>query len=290
MTTVYKYKKCDVFGFAKSIKNICVNGYDKDLIIYRNKPTGEEQKAADINTDNDDLTEDEITELTKLKKEYEKYEETLKDKSVIIYDFDSKDESKNIKMMENIAKIGEGKTIIIDLSSNWMNDIDIATDKDKDASDISTASFKHDDQTFNKAMTGQSTQLEAFSSNRYTVIYGKKTAGIQASTANPHIFNHNVIDSLAKNGVVVDIKTDTELRILKFMRELEKLRKFNIFFIHPSYDLEYSEYESPSDISNPTYIKGKGEICAIAYRALILRFFPYLTILTESMREDAYLF
>ena len=104
MTTVYKYKKCDVFGFAKSIKNICVNGYDKDLIIYRNKPTGEEQKAADINTDNDDLTEDEITELTKLKKEYEKYEETLKDKSVIIYDFDSKDESKNIKMMENIAK------------------------------------------------------------------------------------------------------------------------------------------------------------------------------------------
>ena len=155
---------------------------------------------------------------------------------------------------------------------------------------IATGNYKHDDQELNKIITGQSAQLDAFSQNVYTVIYGKKTAGLSNGNNNQHIFNHNVIDSLAKNGVIVDPSVGEELSIHKIIRQLETLRKFNIFFVHSALDLEYTEYESPSEISQPTYIKGKGEICAVAYRALILRFFPYLTIITESMRENAYLF
>ena len=74
------------------------------------------------------------------------------------------------------------------------------------------------------------------------------------------------------------------------MRELEQLRKFIIFFVHPALDIAYTEHESPNEISHPVYIKGKGEIASIAYRALVLRFFPDLTIVSESMRENAYLF
>lgn len=318
MTTVYKYKKCNVFGFTKSLKNLCNTKYNHDLYIFTDEPKGKQTKASDINIDNDDIDDDEYKELKKLKEEYETYENVMKDKSVKVFNYihpkeiheeqttnddqdeenedvleseqDAEADKQNIKNIELISAIkSECPTVVIDLSSGWMSDIKIATEKDNKEGETN-ANYKHDDQTLNKTMTGQTTQLEAFSKNIYTVIYGKKTAGIPQGSNNTLTFNHNVIDSLAKNGVIVDINVKKELKIHKFIRELEKLRKFNVFFIHPYLELEFTEFESPSEISNPIYKKGSGEICAIAYRALILRFFPYLTIMTESMREDAYMF
>lgn len=238
MTTVYKYKKCNVFGFAQNVEAV-LKRYPDNVHIYDNENE---------------------TDITDIKKDIQESSDVI-------------------------------PTFVFDLESDIFKDIAIVTDDDDSKnSEISTGNYKHDDQELNRIITGQSTQLDAFSQNIYTVIYGKKTAGLSNGNNNQHIFNHNVIDSLAKNGVIVDPSVGEELSIHKIIRQLETLRKFNIFFVHSALDLEYTEYESPSEISQPTYTKGKGEICAVAYRALILRFFPYLTIITESMRENAYLF
>lgn len=233
MSTVYKYKKCEKFGFARSVDEI-KERYD-DFILYNND-----------NTDIQNL-----------------HEKATKDK-IPVY--------------------------VFDLESSIFSDIVVSTESNQKNTSITNDNYKHDDNELNKILTGQSNQLDAFSKNIYTVIYGKKAANIQNGKNNTHIFNHTVIDSLAKNGVIADPTSGTELSIHVIMRELEKLRKFIIFFVHSELDLNYTEHESPNEISHPVYIKNKGEITAVAYRALILRFFPSLTIVTESMRENAYLF
>lgn len=244
MSTVYKYKKCERFGFAQSINEIRER-YD-NIIVF----------------DNDN---------TKIEAIHEYKEMNDRDEIPIF---------------------------VFDLESKIFDDIIISVDKADDKKDanavknpsITNDSYKHDDNELNKIMTGQSTQLDAFSKNLYTVIYGKKGANIQNGQNNTHIFNHVVIDSLAKNGVIADPISNQEISIHTIMRELEQLKKFMIFFVHPALDIPYTEHESPNEISHPVYIKGKGEIAGVAYRALVLRFFPDLTIVTESMRENAYLF
>ena len=250
MATVYKYKKCNVFGFSRSLDTV-INKYN-NCIIYNNDNYFKE------------------------------------------FDKEFIDKNKESFIDPNNFNEEDIPTFIIDLTSSQFDDINILTDEkhDNNNNNIKTnnADFKRDDGDLRKIVTGQSSQLEAFSKNIYSVIYGKKTANIQQGKNNAHIFNHNVIDSLAKNGIICDQTSEQLLSVHLIFNELEKLRKFNIFFIHPKLDIEYVEQESPSEISHPVYIKGEGEITAVFYRTLVLRFFPYLTIVTESMRENAYLF
>lgn len=233
MSTVYKYKKCEKFGFAKSVDEI--SQHHEHFVLFNNDKT-------DIETIH-----------------------TYTDKETI-------------------------PVFVFDLESSIFSDIIVSTDGNQKNSGITNDNYKHDENELNKILTGQSSQLDAFSKNLYTVIYGKKAANIQNGKNNAHIFNHTVIDSLAKNGVIADPTAARELSIHIIMRELEQLRKFIVFFIHSELDLNYTEHESPNEISHPVYIKNKGEIASVAYRALVLRFFPSLTIVTESMRENAYLF
>lgn len=231
MSTVYKYKKCDKFGFAKTLSEI-------------------EQRYDNIIVFNDEKTD-----------------------------------------IETIHTYTDGIPVFVfDLESSIFSDIVVSTDGNNKNDSVTNDNYKHDENELNKILTGQSSQLDAFSKNIYTVIYGKKSSNIQNGKNNTHIFNHTVIDSLAKNGVIADPISGTEISIHTIMRELETLKKFSVFFLHSALDLNFTEHESPNEISHPVYIKNKGEIASVAYRALILRFFPTLTIVTESMRENAYLF
>lgn len=247
MTTSYKYKKCNIFGFAQSVDSIA----DKfnNVIIVDDSPLV--------------LTNEFVEQNRRLK----------------------------LTATDTQADI---PTFIINLEGEWFSDINILTDENKQDIDkqnqIGTNNYKHDDNELAKIITGQSTQLEAFTKNVYTVIYGKKTANISQGTNNAHIFNHNIIDSLARNGVISDQVSDNVLSVHMLFKQLEKLYTFNIFFVHSALELEYIQHESPTEISHPVYTKGKGEICAVVYRLLLLKFFPYLTIVSESMRENAYLF
>ena len=240
MTTVYKYKKCNLFGFAKTTETV-TDKFD-NCLVYDN---GNEFVMID--------------------------EDIMKDTN------------------EN----GVVYTFVFDLESEQFNDIHIKvdeTDSKTKTRDVTNGNYKHDEKELSRLISGNSSQLDAFTSNLYTVIYGKKTANIYQGQNNVHIFNHNVIDSLAKNGIIVDQSSNGKLSVHNIMDELEKLRHFNVFFIHSFLDLDYVVNESPSELSHPIYVKGKGEITAVFYRNLVLRFFPYLTITTESMRENAYLF
>lgn len=253
MSTTYRYKKCKLFGFSQQI----------DYVL-------DKQHSSPSNTI---IVNDEPLTLS---------DEFIEHNKQMVLNGEQ----------ENVP------TFVIDLTGKWFSDINILTDENKTgdqqqssfATQQTNANYRRDDNELSKIITGQSTQLEAFTKNVYTVIYGKKTANIPQGINNAHIFNHNVIDSLARNGVVSDQVSDNVLSVHKLFNQLEKLYLFNIFFVHPSLELEYVEHESPTEISHPIYTKGVGEICAVFYRCLLLRFFPYLTIVSESMRENAYLF
>ena len=252
MTTSYKYKKCNIFGFAQSVDNVAEKF--NNVIIVGDCPLV--------------LTDEFIEQNRQLKLT-----------------------TTDMNQQENVLDI---PTFIVDLEGKWFSDINILTDENKQDTDkqnqVGTNNYKHDDNELAKIITGQSTQLEAFTKNVYTVIYGKKTANIPQGTNNAHIFNHNVIDSLARNGIISDQVSDNVLSVHALFKQLEKLYTFNIFFVHSALELEFIQHESPTEISHPVYTKGKGEICAVVYRLLLLKFFPYLTIVSESMRENAYLF
>ena len=254
MSTSYKYKKCNLFGFSQNMDN--VKNKFNNIIIIDNEPL--------------ELSEEFIEDNKQLK----------------------------LNMISSNINDDNIPTFVVNLEGSWFSDINILTDenksdnKNKDVNNVvqSTRNYKHDDNELSKIATGRTTQLEAFTKNVYTVIYGKKTANIPQGNNNSHIFNHNVIDSLARNGVVSDQVSNSVLSVHQLFNQLMKLYIFNIIFVHSALELEYIQHESPTDISHPVYIKGKGEICAIVYRLLLLKFFPYLTIVSESMRENAYLF
>ena len=282
MSTAYLYKKCRLFGFAQSLDKVPI----KDGLIIMDDAFFNNEHAK-----SDDAILDEFLAGT-----------ASDDSSSETVHHDDGDALDHLFTEGFIDKNRQGAlndddsvpTFVIDLTAKFFGDINILTDEKKEGEPINegitNGNYRRDDKELSKIASGRSTQLEAFSKNLYTVIYGKKTANIRQGYNNAHIFNHNVIDSLAKNGIICDQCSEKQLSVHKLFDCLERLYRFNIFFIHPSMDLEITECDGPTEISHPIYTKGLGEITAIFYRCLLLRFFPYLTIVSESMRENAYLF
>ena len=210
-----------------------------------------------------------------------------------IYVISSDDALKNISDKINIITLDNLKDIIninnlclvIDFNSDIFNDIHISYPKDK-KNEISKEQ-QITTKEIQQQLIGQSTQLDAFSNNLFAIIYGKKSANIQSCNAKQ---NHDVLDSLARNGVVCTPNTSNVLSIQIIVDYLQKCKSFRIFAMHDGFDGKYIEHEYPSEISHPSYIIGKGEILAVFYRYLLINFFGYCSIITDSMRENAYIF
>ncbi len=249
MITSYKYKKCDMFAFSNSIESVCEKCKDRSVEINY------------------------ITDKNKPKKnKYNKYLSYYK----------SLDDIKNIVPSDEIY-------IAVDLTMKVFSDIDIITDIDKTKSKDKETNKQYvkPENDLQQKMAGDSTHLDAFSSNRYTVINGKKSAAIPTCF---YTQNHDAIDSIARAGVVVDVKSSNKLSIKQLVENLGVHKKFVIIFIHPSLELDYIEHDSPNEISHPAYVRGEGEICAVVYRSLVLNFFGYCSVVSEKMRENKYLF
>lgn len=168
-------------------------------------------------------------------------------------------------------------------SSSIFSDIEISIDKsDKN---ISTSLYKPDKDFLKKASLGKTTQLDAFSENKFAIIHTKKTAGIESKIRNQ---NHDVLDTLAINGVMKSPETKKPLSIYKLVRKLEKFDKFNIVFIHPSYEVRCMNAEYPCEQIIPAYRINEGEILAVVYRYIVVYFFGYCSIFTDSMLEWRY--
>lgn len=237
MTTEYTIKKCNEFGYAKSLDDVLDNVAHGN-IYYLGNETNE-----------------------------------------------------NVEMLTSFGDIEKIKTenpvIAVDLTHDLFKDIVFSLKSDaKDNVSGTNKNYRNDPDELKKQVSNAD-QLNAFTSNMFTVIYGKKTANVKSVNFKQ---NHEVLDSLARNGVVCTPHTDDVLSMQILVDKLFKLRHFTIICIHPELELAYVSHEYPSDISHPAYIIGKGEITAVFYRYIMLNFFGYCSIITESMRENSYMF
>lgn len=167
--------------------------------------------------------------------------------------------------------------------SPMFNDIEISIDvNDKNTS---TSLYRPDKDALKQAALGKATQLDAFSENKFAIIHTKKHAGIETRIRNQ---NHDVLDTLAVNGVMKSPETAKPLSIYSLMVKLEQFEHFNIVFIHPAYEVKSMITEYPCEQIIPSYTINAGEILAIVYRYLVMRFFGYCSIFTDSMLEWRY--
>ena len=177
----------------------------------------------------------------------------------------------------------EEKTIDSVVAAPMFSDIEISIDiNDKNTS---SSLYKPDKDTLKQAALGKTTQLDAFSENKFAIIHTKKHAGIETKIRNQ---NHDVLDTLAVNGVMKSPESAKPLSIYLLMNKLEQFKHFSIVFIHPAYEVKSMISEYPCEQIIPSYIINQGEILAVAYRYLVMRFFGYCSIFTDSMLEWRY--
>lgn len=166
------------------------------------------------------------------------------------------------------------------------DDIKIVVNKEDPNVSSRHSIYKPDKEELKKASLGNSTQLEAFSKNKFTVIHTKKSANIDDRV---YRRNHDVLNSLARNGVVCSPDTGKELSLKRLMKKLQKFEKFDIVFVHPSYELKITRSEYPSELIEPSYTINEGELLAVVYRYIIINFFGYCSVFGEGMEEIEYL-
>lgn len=125
-----------------------------------------------------------------------------------------------------------------------------------------------------KPMMGSSDNLEAIKTNQYSILHGKKNANINSVNLNQ---NHEVIDSIAINGVMMGPKTELN-SIKKLFNILSKFESFELLLYNPYLIVEELSSTNPTVFSVPVVITGKGDICKIFYRYICLYFFGYMSI------------
>lgn len=177
----------------------------------------------------------------------------------------------------------ESKEIETVATAPMFDDIEISLDSNDP--NTSTTLYKPDRDNLKKAALGKATQLDAFSENKFAIIHTKKNAGIESFATGQ---NHDILDTLAVNGVMKSPDTKRPLSVYILMKQLEKFNTFDIIFIHPSYEVKYMSAEYPCEQIIPAYHINQGEILAVVYRYLVVNFFGYCSIFTDSMLEWRY--
>ena len=169
-------------------------------------------------------------------------------------------------------------------NSSLFNDIEIIIDEKNTGT--SNTMYKTSEHDLKQSTLGNSTQLEAFSKGMFTVIRGKKSANINDGGDR----NHDILDILAKNGVVCTPESLKYSSLDRLMDFLASFKSFDVIFIHPSLMNKSIKAEYPSDQGKPEYTMNEGELIAIVFRYLCLKFFGYKGVYDENQREYEYLF
>lgn len=164
------------------------------------------------------------------------------------------------------------------------SDIKIAVDKTESGS---SSRVFHGKDYLQRQLGGDSTQLEAFSKGIFTVIHGKKSAGLAYEN---RLMNHDVLDLLARNGVMHIPKDMANCSFEKLMNVFKQCKSFDVVFVHPSLLSKSIVVETPSEPVLPEYTLQQGEIIAIAFRYICVHFFGYKGVYDESLKEYDYLF
>lgn len=171
---------------------------------------------------------------------------------------------------------------VVDLTSDMFDDIHIIVPKN--SKDETNKEHVVDENELRNKVAGNSIQLEAFSTNNFVVIYGKKSGNVP-QVCNKQ--NHEIIDYLAMNGVVCSPNTKETLSFQKLVDFLSRFCSFSIFAVHPELDnTRFIEFDTPTQNSYPAYNITKGEIVAVFYRYIVKNFFGYCQVLDEETNRE----
>ena len=170
------------------------------------------------------------------------------------------------------------------ITTKPFEDVKVIVDKDDNGSSSTVYRERPDAQ---KALLGNATQLEAFSKGIFTVVKGKRSAGFNYEL---RLMNHDVLDLLAKNGIVC-VPLDMENGSFEqLMNVFKACSSFKVVFVHPSLLSKPIIVEHPCEQVLPEYEVRSGEILAIAFRYMCVHFFGYKGVHDESLKEYDYLF
>ena len=186
--------------------------------------------------------------------------------------------------IEDIEKIeDEYFTLIINAESELFSDVVFEVNQEK-LGESSKVGNKTQD-VCRDVLLGGSQQLEAFSNSKFTIIPGKRNAGIQSYHPKQ---NHDVIDSIARNGLMVTPITSTQFSIGRLFNILCTKKSFDIIILHSKLEVSIRDSSYPNDYVEPAYIVGQGEITTVFYRYICLYFFGYISVSNEEDRDRIY--
>lgn len=184
--------------------------------------------------------------------------------------------------INDIKKLPNDFTLIINTESELFSDVEFEVNKDHAGEN----SKKHkNDQDINQQMISSANQLEAFSNNKFTIVPGKRSANIQLHHPKQ---NHDVIDSIARNGLMVTPKVSTEISVGRLFNILCTKQSFNLIMVNKNLEVSIRESKYPNDYVEPAYTVGKGEIVTVFYRYICLYFYGYCSITSSEDRDRNY--
>lgn len=174
-------------------------------------------------------------------------------------------------------------SLLIDAESEIFSDIEI----DADGENVGVSSSQRTDSNDlnSTIIMDGSKQVVAFTNNKFAINRSKRTAGIESSHPKQ---NHEVIDSIAHNGVLYAPEVSTKCSIGRLFNALSKYNSFDLIIMHKSLEEPIREGAAPSEYVMPVYTLGEGEITAVFYRYICTYFYGYIGIFNEEDREHNY--
>jgi hypothetical protein len=125
----------------------------------------------------------------------------------------------------------------------------------------------------------------------FEVSIGKYKRMVAAKQAGKRVYpkqNYDVIDSVARNGVLSIPTVTVDFSIGVLFNKLIKYNNFFLIIIHSALEEDVREGSTPNEFCQPIYEVGKGEITAVFYRFISTYFFGYMGILGESDCDHVY--
>lgn len=194
------------------------------------------------------------------------------------------DNYNNLNFIEDVKSIDkEHFILVVNAESELFSDVTFEVNQEKVGESSKTGNKTQD--VCRDVLLGGSQQLEAFSNSKFTIIPGKRNAGIQSCHPKQ---NHEVIDSIARNGLMVTPLTSTQFSIGQLFNILATKKSFEIIILHTKLEVSIRDSNYPNDYVEPAYIVGQGEITTVFYRYICLYFFGYTAVSNEDDRDRIY--
>lgn len=184
--------------------------------------------------------------------------------------------------IQAIKSIKSSSTIrlIVDCESSIFDDVKIATSSEENISQRKPT----ENSALGDHCLGKTDQINAMHGGEFMISPGKRGANIKQHHNKQ---NHQVLDSIARNGILVVPYTGHAVHRLMVALSDSHL-SFEIVFIHSDLGVAVKKSTRPNEYAEPAPTTSKGTITAILYRYICMYFFGYFGVYSEEDRERDY--